>query len=203
MSPAKTKQSAKKKVSRTAPVKRVLKSARASVKVPGIATEAEFHEHAWAMEVEAVERYSMLADAMEAHNNTDVAELFRKLARIEQLHADQILERHPGMKTPVLPPAGMQWDPGQEGPETADPGDLHYRMQPYHALQIALGCEVKARNFFTRISRSALSVSVRKAAKEMAEDEAEHVRLIEDWIKRTPLPRQDWEEDPDPPVQSD
>ena len=199
MSPVKTKKKPVRKVSSP----RAVKPARTGTAAPGIASETEFYEHAWAMEVEAVERYSMLADAMEEHNNADVAELFRKLARIEQLHADQILERSPGMNKPVLPPAGMQWGGGDEGPETADPGELHYRMQPYHALQIALGCEVKARNFFTRISRSALSLPVRKAAKEMAGEEAEHVSLIEDWLKRTPLPRTDWDEDPDPPVQSD
>ena len=39
--------------------------------------ESEFLARAWAMEVEAVERYSMLADTMEEHNNPEVAELFR------------------------------------------------------------------------------------------------------------------------------
>jgi rubrerythrin len=166
------------------------------------AAEAEFWTRAWAMEVEAVERYSMLADAMEQHNNVEVTELFRKLARIEQLHADRILEENPGMRPPELPAGGLRWDTA-EGPETADPGDLHYRMQPYHALQIALGCEQRARNFFTRIARSAVSLAVRKSAREMADEEAEHVGLIEDWLKRTPVPRKDWEHDPDPPVQSD
>jgi rubrerythrin len=197
MSTAKTtKKPVRKAVPRTA--------AAAGARKPAVVTsQAQFLEKAWAMEVEAVERYSMLADAMEQHNNTEVAELFRKLARIEQLHADQILEKKPGMRPPVLPPAGMQWGPGEEGPETADPGELHYRMQPYHALQIALGCEQRARNFFARIARGATSAAVRKAAKEMAEEEAEHVRLIEDWIKRTPVPRADWEEDPDPPASPD
>ena len=198
-----TAKKTKKAPGRKAPAASAVKKPRAPARTKGITTETDFYEHAWAMEIEAVERYSMLADAMEQHNNADVTELFRKLARIEQLHADQILERNPGMKPPVLPPGGMQWEPGEEGPETADPGDLHYRMQSYHALQIALGCEKRARNFFTRISRSALSLSVRKAAKEMADEEAEHVRLIEDWIKRTPVPRADWAEDPDPPVTLD
>jgi len=139
---------------------------------------------------------------MEEHNNREVAELFRKLSRIEQLHADQILEEHLSKRPPVLPPGGIRWDAG-EGPETADPGELHYRMQPYHALQIALACEQRAYQFFTKIARSATLPAVRKAAREMAAEEAEHVQLVEDWLKRTPLPDSDWDNDPDPPVQFD
>ena len=194
----------KKAARRKARAPRAARASRAKHPASGkSATQTDFLTRAWAMEVEAVERYSMLADAMEQHNNTDVCELFRKLARIEQLHADQILENNPDIGTPVLPAAGLDWGTGEEGPETADPGELHYRMQPYHALQIALGCEQRARDFFTRFARSAVSPAVRKAAREMADEEAEHVSLIEDWLKRTPVPREDWEEDPDPPVQSD
>jgi rubrerythrin len=167
-----------------------------------VADKGDFMTRAWHMELEAVERYSMLADAMEEHNNREVAELFRKLSRIEQLHADQILEEHLSKRPPVLPPGGMRWDAG-EGPETADPGELHYRMQAYHALQIALAGEQRACQFFNKVARSATIPAVRKAAQEMAAEEAEHVQLIEDWIKRTSVPDSGWDNDPDPPVQSD
>ncbi len=169
---------------------------------PGAIDHAELLARAWAMEVEASERYATFADAMDEHNNREVAELFRKLSRIEQRHADQILEENFSMHPPVVPLGGMRWV-GAEGPETADPGDLHYRMQPYHALQIAFGCEKHACEFFTELARNATSAKVRKAALEMAEEEAEHMRLIEDWLKRTPPPAPDWEHDPDPPVLSD
>ena len=169
---------------------------------PKSAEQADFLARAWTMEVEAAERYATFADAMDGHNNRDVAELFRKLARIEQLHADQLLEENPPMHPPVVPPGGVRWD-GGEGPETADPGELHYRMQPYHALEIALACEKRANKFFTDYARSTSHTMVRKTALEMAEEEAEHVRLIEDWLKRTPPPDKDWEHDPDPPALSD
>jgi rubrerythrin len=167
------------------------------------AGRADFLARAWTMEVEAAERYASFADAMDQHNNREVAELFRKLARIEQLHADQLLEESLSRHPPVLPPGGMQWDGGEEGPETAAPGELHYRMQPYHALQIALACEKKANRFFTQFASRTGDAKVRKAALEMAEEEAEHVRLIEDWLKRTPPPDKDWAQDPDPPFVSD
>ena len=199
MSPART---AGKTKTRRGAAKRVgpgRKSARARTG----SDRADFLARAWVMEVEAAERYAMLADAMEEHNNRDVAELFRKLARIEQLHADQLVAESPSGRPPGLPAGGMRWDEGEEGPETADPGDLHYRMQPYHALAIALACEKRANRFFADYARKARSPAVRKAAGEMAEEEAEHVRLIEDWLKRTPEPVSGWDDDPDPPVLSD
>jgi rubrerythrin len=165
--------------------------------------EADFLARAWTMEVEAAERYASFADALQTHNNREVAELFRKLARIEQMHADHILEENLSMHPPVLPPGGVRWAAGKEGPETADPGELHYRMQPYHALQVALACEQRAQKFFADLARGAPRAAVRKAAREMAAEEAEHVRLIQDWLARTPPPDKDWQHDPDPPVYSE
>lgn len=161
--------------------------------------EVDFMARAWTMEVDAAERYSMLADAMEEHNNREVAELFRKLARIEQLHADRLLEEHLHNIPPALPPGGLDWE-GLEAPESADPGELHYLMQPYHALKIALASEKRAFQYFSKVARTTALTAVREAALEMAVEEQQHVKLIEDWLKRTPVPREDWEHDPDPPV---
>ena len=198
MSKAKTRQARKTGGRRTAPVRSRGESTRKSSPT----SRADFLARAWAMEVEAAERYASFADAMDEHNNREVAELFRKLARIEQLHADQLLEEDLSRRAPALPPGGLRWD-GGEGPETAAPDELHYRMQPYHALQIALDCEKRATKFFSEYASKTTDAKVRKAAREMAAEEAEHVRLIEDWIKRTPLPEKDWEHDPDPPLVSD
>jgi rubrerythrin len=165
--------------------------------------ESEFLARAWAIEVEAVERYSMLADTMEAHNNAEVAELFRKLARIEQLHADKIAEQNRSrLPQQALSEGKQHWDEG-EREESVDPGELHYRMQPYHALQLALAGEHRARRFFEKVARSARSAAVRATAQEMAADEVEHVRLIEDWMSRTAKPDEDWAYDPDPPASGD
>ncbi|MEK7362174.1 MAG: ferritin family protein [Pseudomonadota bacterium] len=175
--------------------------ARRSAKESPEASESEFMAHAYPMEAEAAERYAEFADSMEVHNNREVAELFRKLSRIEQLHADQILEQMGWKQSPVSS-ADVRWE-GTEGPETADPTELHYLMQPYHALQIALINEKRARDFFAHLAKVTTSAGVRKGALEMQKDEAEHVRLIEEWLKRTPVPDSNWETDPDPPMLSD
>lgn len=170
--------------------------------VKSIRSIDELMSYAYALEAEASERYAEFADAMEAHNNREVAELFRKLARIEHSHAEQVLEEMKWTSAPAPAHGGYEWE-GPEGPESGDITDLHYLMQPYHALQIALHNEKRARKFFADLVKKANSDSVRKAARELEKEEAEHVRLIEDWLKRTPLPEADWAHDPDPPVLSD
>ena len=158
--------------------------------------------YAYALELEASERYADFADAMEMHNNREVAELFRKLARIENRHAEQVLEEMGWSSPPPAPHGGYKWE-GFEAPETGDVSELHYLMQPYHALQIALHNERRAFVFFGALVKAARNAKVRKAAIEMENEEAEHVRLIEEWIKRTPKPDANWSVDPDPPVRAD
>jgi len=152
---------------------------------------------AYAMELEATERYAQFAEQLDTHNNREVAQMFRKLADVEALHARRILEEMQWPSMPALPPA-YAWET-VEGPETAAFDQLHYLMQPFHALEIALECEQQAQKYFEDIAAGDVPPAVRKAALEMAEEEREHVGLIRDWMKRVPQPRPNWDEDPDPP----
>lgn len=159
-------------------------------------TVEEFMTCAWVMEDEASERYTELADQMRMHHNAEVAELFARLARIEGRHRDQIMQR---MHWTAPPDAEcLRWET-PEGPETTDYGDLHYLMQPYHALRLALHNEQRAVEFFQRFSSAHLPAGVRTAAAEMAEEEREHVRLIEEWLAKVPEPAPGWDDDLDPP----
>ena len=159
---------------------------------------AEFMARAYTIELEATERYAQFADQLETHNNREVAQLFRKLAEIEGLHAKRILQEMQWPSMPALP-AAYAWD-GLEGPETAPFDSLHYLMQPWHALEIALRCEIEAQKYYEGIAaESRAPAQVREAAREMAEDEKEHVRLIREWMRKVPKPAEGWDDDPDPP----
>jgi len=158
---------------------------------------ADFMKRAYAMELEASTRYAEFADQMEVANNREVAELFRKLAGIEKLHAGKILEQM-GWRTPPVDLEPFRWE-GLEGPETGETNDLHYLMQPYHALQIALRNEERAARFFASIARRDLPRKVLDAAHEMAEEEREHVELVKAWMARVPKPEKGWDTDLDPP----
>ena len=181
--------------------KATVASARKSA-AAGIASIEELMAYAYALELEAAERYAEFADAMELHNNREVSGLFRKLARIEQRHAEQVLDEMGWTSPPETPHGGYKWE-GFEASETGDVTELHYLMQPYHALQIALHNEKRAHVFYGNLVKQASNAKVRKAAMEMEQEEAEHVRLIEEWIKRTPKPDADWSIDPDPPALAD
>ena len=159
-------------------------------------TVEEFMTHACALEAEAAERYTELAELMAAHNNPELAALFAKLAHIEGLHRDQILER---MGWPAPPdPSVCRWET-PEGPETTDYGDLHYLMQPWHALKLALHNERRAAEYFERLAGGPVPAGIRSEAAEMAAEEREHVRLILEWLGRVPEPEEDWDHDFDPP----
>ena len=151
---------------------------------------------ACALEAEAAERYAELGDLMSAHNSTEVAELFHKLARIERLHRDQILRRM-GWSAPPDPDA-FRWET-PEGPETTDPGELHYLMTPWHALRLAEHNERRAAEFFASLAAADVPAEVRAEAKEMAAEDREHVRLVREWLAKVPPPDAAWEQDLDPP----
>ncbi len=157
----------------------------------------EFMVQAWAMEMEAVQRYSDFADAMETHNNLEVAAMFRTMAQYEGKHAVQILEEMGWTEPPKVPEGSFAW-PGFEAPETAPIDDVHYLMQPWHALQLALAAEERAERFFGEIARAATVESVRRAARELQAEEREHVALVKVWIEKVPKPDPDWANDPDP-----
>jgi rubrerythrin len=152
---------------------------------------------ALAMEFEAMQRYADLADAMETHNNGDVAALFRQMAQIENKHAAKIMAEM-GWATPPPLPAAPAWE-GFEAAETVAADDVHYLMRPWHALQLALRAEERAERFFAGLAQAASAEPVRKAALELQQEEREHVELVRRWLAKVPQPDPDWAVDPDPP----
>jgi len=161
-------------------------------------TLTELMAVALAMENEAVERYSEFADTMETHNNHEVGAMFRKMAGYEAKHAEQIMQQMGWKQAPEVPRELVRW-PGYEGPESVPAEDVHYLMQPWHALELALAAEQRAEAFFGRLVSVATDEAVRVAAREMQAEEAEHVELIRAWMAKVPQPDHDWSHDPDPP----
>lgn len=152
---------------------------------------------ALAMEQEAAQRYADLADAMEMHNNAEVAALFRQMAVIEDRHATQIMQKMDWKHAPTPSPAPA-WE-GFEAAETVGGDDVHYLMRPWHALQLALRAEERAERFFGALARATDDPSTRNAALQLQQEEHEHVELIRAWLARVPQPESDWAVDPDPP----
>lgn len=165
-------------------------------------TLPEFMAQALWMEREAVARYTELAEALESHNNREVATLFRTMAGYEARHAEQIMAKmgwQDEAAVPRLRPGLLDADAG----ETASLDSVHYLMQPWHALQLALAAERRAEAFFAMLARQAVSAPVRQAALQLQAEEADHVALVQAWIAKVPVPDPNWADDPDPPRYTD
>ncbi len=163
-------------------------------------TLAELMAVALEMESEAAQRYAEFADAMETHNNLEVAVLFRKMANIETGHVQAIMSEM-GWREP--PPSRGFGAAVFEGPETPRLEDVHYLMQPYHALSIALACEERAEEVQIVDVEMDDVESVREAARVLQGEEREHVELIRAWMNKVEKPADDWFVDPDPPRYTD
>jgi rubrerythrin len=175
--------------------KKAAQADRAAIRGPR--TLGELMSHALTMELEAAQRYSDLADAMDTHNNREVAALFRKMADIEEKHAAQIMAAMAWREAPAPASVSPPWE-GFEAPETTAGDEVHYLMQPYHALQLAFVNEQRAERFYEQLARVATVASVRKAARALQAEEREHVALVKAWLDKTPKPDAHWADDPDP-----
>lgn len=166
---------------------------------PRIDTLADLFGAAYRIEADAVERYRLLADQMEVHNNPELVAVFRDLARAEGLHAEEI-RRQAGDIDVVAHAERVGGWPRGESPEEADLSSAHYMMTPWHALQLALAGEKRALAFFSRIAETAKDPKVRQMAEEFVEEEAEHVNLVHRLLRKYPPPPSGWARDSDPPI---
>src|SRR6266540_1108433 len=166
---------------------------------PKVASLADLFAVAYRIEADAVERYELLAEQMETHNNPELVAVFRDLSRAESIHRDEI-RRLAGDIDVIAHARGVaKWNRG-ESPEQADLGATHYMMTPWHALQLALSGEQRALAFFTSIVETTKDAKVKAMAGEFVEEEAEHVNLLHRLLRKSPQPTESWAHDPDPPM---
>jgi rubrerythrin len=153
---------------------------------------------AYKIEIDAVERYNVLADQMETHNNPELVKVFRDLARAEGIHGEEI--RRLAGEFDVVSYAGQIANFASDSPEEAELAGAHYKMTPWHALQLSLAGEKRALAYFTSIVETAKDPKVKAMAAELVEEEAEHVNLVNRLLRRYPAPIDSWNEDLDPPA---
>jgi rubrerythrin len=168
---------------------------------PKLNSVAEFFAQALAIEVEATERYDLLADQMEVHNNREIAAIFRKMALIEAEHRDEIARRA-GDALVADRPASFSWI-SPEGPEATNCEDVHYLMTPHQALMLARFNEERAAQYFEAIAAATNDPQIAAFAAEMAADERKHLIWVDQWLEQFPPDEPGWDEDLDPPVYSE
>jgi rubrerythrin len=166
---------------------------------PKIASLNDLLAVAYQIEIDAVDRYNLLADQMETHNNPELVKVFRDLARAEGIHGEEI-RRLAGDFDVAAHARQIAKFERSESPEEVDLGSAHYMMTPWHALQLSLGGEERALAYFTSIVETAKDPKVKALAAELVEEEAEHVSLVHRLLLRYPKPSETWADDMDPPV---
>lgn len=167
----------------------------------GISSLAELLTVAYRIEADAVERYTLLAEQMEQHNNTELVKIFRDLARAEGIHAEEIRRQAGTIDVVGLAQQQGPWKKG-DSPEEADLGAAHYLMTPWHALKMALVGEERALAYFQSVVASAVDARIKDMAEEFVEEEAEHVNLVHRLLRKYPAPPASWSDDSDPPNQA-
>ena len=171
--------------------------------IPPIFNVVDLLAIAYRIEADAVERYAVLANQMETHNNPELVKVFRDLGKAEAIHAAEIrnlagdadLDGRANTLSSI-------WRKG-ESPEEVDLGAAHYLMTPWHALQLCLAGEKRALAFFTSIVETAKDAKVKEMATEFVEEEAEHVNLVYRLLRKYPRPADSWSQDGDPPSAQD
>ncbi len=167
---------------------------------PKISSLADLFAVAYQIEADAVERYKLLAEQMETHNNPELVAVFRDLARAEGIHAEEIRRQAGDIDVVAHARKMAKWKKG-ESPEEADLGSAHYLMTPWHALQMALAGEERALAYFTYVVETTKDAQVKEMAKEFVEEEAEHVNLCHRLLRKYPAPEGEaWSQDPDPAI---
>ena len=167
--------------------------------LPEISSLADLFAIAYQIEIDAVERYRLLADQMEAHNNAELVAMFRDLARAEGLHAEEIRRLAGDLDVTAHAARLGGWKSG-ESPEEADLNAAHYLMTPWHALKMALAGEERALAFYRSIVETAEDANIKAMAAEFVNEETEHVELCQRLLRRHQAPPDSWSHDFDPAV---
>ena len=143
---------------------------------------AELYAHAIAIEREAATRYDELGAAMAERGDHAIAMLFYMLASFEARHLGELTRKTAGVVLPDLS-ADYTWREG-EAPETVSFDACRGDMTPKRALLIAFDAEKRAKAFFEHAARITEDPATRALAREMADEEAEHMVLVERALER-------------------
>jgi rubrerythrin len=115
----------------------------------------------------------------------DLARLFDLLAREEAEHLEALERRTDGFALPAISAGRYKWlDAG--APETAARELVYRLMTPRQALAIALNAEQRAQAFFEYVYWTSADPALRALAKEMTEEEREHVAIVGRMLSDTP-----------------
>lgn len=141
---------------------------------------------AHAMEVEAANRYTELAEDMRRQNKTALADVFTKLAVAEREHVDSVTRWSQSRRGKSPDSALVRWQAAEIlDAETADEIRTSRLITPYRALAMAVRNEERAFAFWSYVAAFAQDGEIKSAAEAMAREELEHVATLRRERRRT------------------
>jgi rubrerythrin len=158
--------------------------------------EPRFLAHALALEEEAMTRYRELAEAMEMHNNPEVAGFFSEMSEESALHRAEVEALVGDLELPEIPAWGFDWP--VDAPESASYEAVHYRMNLGTAIELALANERSAEAFYRQAAAGSGDPSTAELALRFAEEERDHAHRLEAKLANLSPPSIFHREDDDP-----
>jgi rubrerythrin len=135
------------------------------------------------IEQEAHEAYLRLVDIMKQQSNAVAADFFLAMAGREERHRQQLANR----RAKLFPGESVRlrhtWPFDVEIPASADLGPSTTLRQ---ALEIALGAEIRAQDFYADALQFSTGIEVADVLENLRQSEVEHQRLVREQLARLP-----------------
>lgn len=165
-----------------------------------ITSVGELLAHALELEHAAEAHYEQLADSMAVHHNTPAEAVFRRLAALSAEHAAAIAERAGDLELPRIPPWGFKWQsPGTPEGDACPDVEVKYDMSTVQAVELALFNECRGHAYYLHVAATAKDAEARRLAADMAQEEAEHVAMLEALLEEAQSAHREAPDDLDPP----
>ncbi|MFZ5538690.1 MAG: ferritin-like domain-containing protein [Pseudomonadota bacterium] len=133
------------------------------------------------IEIEAYKRYGLFVEQI--GSATDAGAFFQSMIANEKKHADDLAERRAALFGDAPPRVKLDDIFDVEAP---DVGSTYRNMSEYKACQVALRAEQKAFDFYDRALRKVTQPEVKALFEELRDEEAAHVRMVEEIIAGLP-----------------
>jgi rubrerythrin len=135
------------------------------------------------IEVEAHKRYTQFAEQLGTRDSGDAGAVFESMAVNENKHGEQLTERRLALFGNLPPKVKLDDLFDVEAPDFGAP---HRNMSPLKAYRVALSSERKAFAFYDQALRYVKNPDIKALFEELRDEEAEHVRMIEEIIAKLP-----------------
>jgi erythrin-vacuolar iron transport family protein len=135
------------------------------------------------IEVEAQRRYTQFAEQLGSRDTDDAGAVFESMAVNEAKHGEQLAERRLALFGNEPPKVKLDDIFDVEAPDFGAPTT---NMSPLKAYQVALSSEKKAFAFYDQALRYVNHPDVKALFEELRDEEAEHVRMLEEIIAKLP-----------------